>query len=558
MREDRCMPSRRSILAAALSAAATAAIVAAISVAASLSFGLVEARADSGVPIPAEASSEWEIVAGYNTFSHSEADNEDPHAIDLVRLDSQSGGSAVLSPTTGTVSYSSNDCLSIRDAAGMEHLLCHIQPTAGLYRGTDVAIGERVGTVWHAGYGNNGGLAHIHYAVHHSAGGGYLGRTVPFTGAYRIEGRELFYDTSYNQHAGARFISTNRPGWQGAEPADSAAGDSEDESSEQVDDSEDDPESEPTTAAATPERRPVSTVTGGWRSFAVEYDTTIGAVWSRHGATLTSLFTWDRQTPELAQLPPRHTRQRSGRAGRTHARRRDPREGPGRRRLAAARTQRPDTTQPRARGGLESGLLARPRRAPERCPRRPQLGHQCVPLGQRAAALPPMASRRPRLHQHPRDRQHRRRDLDQARTPGDLDAGSLAMFRTGRSASPPASRVKERIHAPRREDAGIPLSPRFAGKERIHAPRGEDAGIPLSPRATRGEMPQAEGGRPVAERASPPLSLISPRSAEGEPSRASLAVALAPPPESALPIPPAYANGPAEAGPFGRPPGPKP
>ena len=54
----------------------------------------------------------------------------------------------------------------------MEHLLCHIQPTAGLYRGTDVVIGERVGTVWHAGYGNNGGLAHIHYAVHHSAGGG--------------------------------------------------------------------------------------------------------------------------------------------------------------------------------------------------------------------------------------------------------------------------------------------------------------------------------------------------------------------------------------------------
>ncbi len=290
------MPSHPSILAAALSAAAIAAIVAAICVVASLSFGLDEARADSGVPIPAEAGSEWEIAAGYNTFSHSDADNEDPHAIDIVRLDSQSGGSAVLSPTSGTVSYSSNDCLSIRDAAGMEHLLCHIQPTAGLYRGTDVAIGERVGTVWHAGYGNNGGLAHIHYAVHHSAGGGYLGRTVPFTGAYRIEGRELFYDTSYNQHAGTRFISTNRLGWQGAESADSTAGDSEDESSEQVDDSEEDPESEPTTAAATPERRPVSTVTGGWRSFAVEYDTTIGAVWSRHGATLTSLFTWDRQT----------------------------------------------------------------------------------------------------------------------------------------------------------------------------------------------------------------------------------------------------------------------
>ena len=253
MRQDRCMPRRRSILAAALSAAAAViAAIAVISIAASLSFGLAAARADSGVPIPAEAGSEWEIAAGYNTFSHSDADGEDPHAIDLVRLDSDSGGSAVLAPTTGTVSYSSNDCLVIQDAAGMGHLLCHIQPAAGLYRGTRVAIGERVGTVWHAGYGNNGGLAHIHYAVHHSAGGGYLGRTVPFTGAYSIEGRELFDDTSYNQHAGTSFTSSNRPGWQAAESAESTDGDSADQSSEQVDD----PRKIPRPNQRPPQRRP--------------------------------------------------------------------------------------------------------------------------------------------------------------------------------------------------------------------------------------------------------------------------------------------------------------
>ena len=250
------MPRRRSILVTALSAAVVAAtiaaIVAVISIAASLSFGLVGARADSGVPIPAEAGSEWEIAAGYNTFSHSDADGEDPHAIDLVRLDSDSGGSAVLSPTTGTVSYSSNDCLVIQDAAGMGHLLCHIQPAAGLYRGTRVAIGERVGTVWHAGYGNNGGLAHIHYAVHHSDGSGYLGRSVPFTGAYSIEGRELFDDTSYNQHAGTTFTSTNRPGWQAGESAESTDGDSADQSSEQVDD----PRKIPRPSQRPPQRRP--------------------------------------------------------------------------------------------------------------------------------------------------------------------------------------------------------------------------------------------------------------------------------------------------------------
>ena len=306
------MPRRRSILVTALSAAVVAAVIAAIvaviGIAASLSFGLVEARADSGVPIPAEAGSEWEIAAGYNTFSHSDADAQDPHAIDLVRLDGDSGGSAVLAPTAGTVSYSSNDCLVIQDAAGMGHLLCHIQPAAGLYRGTRVAIGERVGTVWHAGYGNNGGLAHIHYAVHHSDGSGYLGRSVPFTGAYSIEGRELFDDTSYNQHAGTPFTSTNRPGWEAAESTESTDGDSADQTSEEVDDSEedpeDDPESESTTAAATPERRPVSTVTGGWRSFAIEHDTTIGALWSRRGDTLSALFYWDRHTQSWRSFHP--------------------------------------------------------------------------------------------------------------------------------------------------------------------------------------------------------------------------------------------------------------
>ena len=364
------MPRRRSILVTALSAAVvaavSAAIVAVISIAASLSFGLAEARADSGVPIPAEAGSEWEIAAGYNTFSHSDADAQDPHAIDLVRLDSDSGGSAVLSPTTGTVSYSSNDCLVIQDAAGMGHLLCHIQPAAGLYRGTRVAIGERVGTVWHAGYGNNGGLAHIHYAVHHSDGSGYLGRSVPFTGAYSIEGRELFDDTSYNQHAGTPFTSTNRPGWQADESAESTGGDSGDQSSEQVDDPEEDPETESddrrSDARASPRQHRDGRL-AQLRDRARHHDRRALVPPRRHAHRPLLLGS---SNPELAQLPPRPARQRSGRADRTHARRRDPREGAGGRRLAAAHTQRPDAAHPRAHGGLESGLLARPRHAPER------------------------------------------------------------------------------------------------------------------------------------------------------------------------------------------------
>ena len=171
-------------------------------------------RAAAGVPIPAQAGSEWEIVAGYNTGTHSEADRQDPYAIDIVRLDAPTADSPVLAPTAGVIGYVSNDCLTIRDHAGMGHLLCHINPRQGLTRGAQVQIGEQIGTVWPAGYGNNGGLAHIHYAVHHSQGAGQLGRTVPFTGPYTIEGIELHPGNQANLHAGAQFTSTNRPNWQ--------------------------------------------------------------------------------------------------------------------------------------------------------------------------------------------------------------------------------------------------------------------------------------------------------------------------------------------------------
>ena len=175
---------------------------------------LLGVRAAAGVPIPAQAGSEWEIVAGYNTATHSEADRQDPYAIDIVRLDAPTADSPVLAPTAGTIGYVSNDCLTIRDHAGMGHLLCHINPRHGLTRGAQVEIGEQIGTVWPNGYGNNGGLAHIHYAVHHSQGAGQLGRTVPFTGPYTIEGIELHPGNQANLHAGTHFTSTNRPNWQ--------------------------------------------------------------------------------------------------------------------------------------------------------------------------------------------------------------------------------------------------------------------------------------------------------------------------------------------------------
>lgn len=273
---------------------------------------LTGVRGAGGVPLPAEAGTEWRIVAGYNTGTHSEADGHDPHAIDLVREDAATGGSAVLAPTSGAVSFISLDCLSIRDGAGMEHLLCHIQPTEGLRRGAQVAIGEQVGIVWEDGQGKNGGLAHIHYAVHQSRGGGRLGETVPFTGAYAIEGVELLAGSGFNLHGDERFVSTNRRDWQApgvtrvSAPADGGADDanSDDANSGEGAAAGDDETSavagqehghnhDHGAQAATP-RAATETVIGGWRTIAIERPTTVGAVWSRRGSTLESLFYWDR------------------------------------------------------------------------------------------------------------------------------------------------------------------------------------------------------------------------------------------------------------------------
>ena len=304
-------------------------VPAVVAVAVLAGFALAGVGAAGGVPLPAEAGTEWRIVAGYNTGTHSEADGHDPHAIDLVREDAATGGSAVLAPTSGAVSFISLDCLSIRDGAGMEHLLCHIQPTEGLRRGAQVVIGEQVGIVWEDGQGKNGGLAHIHYAVHQSRGGGRLGETVPFTGAYAIEGVELLAGSGFNLHGDERFVSTNRRDWQApAETRVVAAADSEadDASAEDaatsggVDDGADDADDassgegaaagdDETSAvagqehgrdhdhgaqAATAPRAATETVIGGWRTIAIERPTTVGAVWSRRGSTLESLFYWDR------------------------------------------------------------------------------------------------------------------------------------------------------------------------------------------------------------------------------------------------------------------------
>ncbi len=163
--------------------------------------GSVEAFVE-GILLPAEEGTRWEIVGGYNTATHHSGD---PHAIDIVRADSETAGSQVRAPVAGRVGSIGGDCLTIR--AEITHLICHLLPTSNLSRGDTVSEGAFLGTVAPAYFAGNNGLPHIHYALHRHFSSGL--QTVPFTGEYALEGRNLFDTSQANEHVGATFTSSN-------------------------------------------------------------------------------------------------------------------------------------------------------------------------------------------------------------------------------------------------------------------------------------------------------------------------------------------------------------
>ncbi len=253
---------------------------------------VASARADGGVPIPAPAGSTWSIVAGYNTGTHSEADGQDPHAIDLIRTDDSTDWTPVLAPVDGIVTWSDHNCLTIRDAYAYAHLLCHLAPRQSVARGLTVSVGDELGHVFPAGYDANGGIAHIHYAIHHTSGGGRLGPSVPFIANYAIEGRELPYANQYNLHAGAEFTSTNSRNWtpprstpdaDAAPPQDEPAPHTGPHSATTI-------RAQPHShAGATPTPTPDDAPVGGWRAVGVHERTSVAGLFANLQSPLLAL-----------------------------------------------------------------------------------------------------------------------------------------------------------------------------------------------------------------------------------------------------------------------------
>ena len=266
------------------------------------------ALADGGVPIPAAAGTEWRIAAGYNTGTHSDADRGDPHAIDIVRTDAPTDWTPVLAPVDGTITWFDNNCLIIRDAKGYAHLLCHLDPATHLAVGLRVEVSDHLGIVFPAGLDANGGLAHIHYAIHATHGGGYLDRSIPFTGLYALEGRELPWRDGFNLHGGEEFISTNSADW--SAPAGTASADAiadnnqpatETPTEEATSNEQGDiPVVEPAPVWTMPEDAPV----GGWRAVGVQQDASVAGLFANLDAPVSEFVvhnagrqTYDRFDP---------------------------------------------------------------------------------------------------------------------------------------------------------------------------------------------------------------------------------------------------------------------
>ena len=231
--------------------------------------------AEGGVPIPAPAGTTWSIVAGYNTATHAPHDGNDPHAIDIVRVQrDQTAYTRVLSPVSGAVAWRDWDGLSITDANGFDHLLAHVAPLDHIKRGSVLSVGEHIATVCAAYDCGNTGPPHIHYAVHHSNGDGYLGPSVAFTGRYALEGTELPWSGEFNLHSGMEFTSTNAPGW--TPPTTSATPDPE-------------PEAESVSPTEPAWTIPADAPVGGWRLVGADRETSVAGLFNTLDAPLSEL-----------------------------------------------------------------------------------------------------------------------------------------------------------------------------------------------------------------------------------------------------------------------------
>lgn len=163
----------------------------------------------TGLKLPAPAGTEWEVLAGYNTVTH---EGVDPYALDLWRVDGETGGTPLLAPMDGRIGYASDTCVSVRtDVVNL--MMCHVYVDSSLDRGDQVVTGQRLGTVAPDGEAENNGVAHIHLQLNVRDDDSWSdGDSLPFEGPFAIEGVDFSETDDSNAHFGRAITSTNAEG----------------------------------------------------------------------------------------------------------------------------------------------------------------------------------------------------------------------------------------------------------------------------------------------------------------------------------------------------------
>jgi hypothetical protein len=163
-----------------------------------------EARGEStGIAWPM-AGSEWKVVQGYNTGTHTNRSGfaQYKYSLDWARVDGDTAGQPVFAPVSGTVQWVDRGSggMLVDAGNGFGVAVFHVTLDRDLAPGGTVVQGQRVGTI--SGPGGEGymSMAHVDITVWRLSGRGH--ESVPFVGPNAIAGQEFPDSGGANQHMG--------------------------------------------------------------------------------------------------------------------------------------------------------------------------------------------------------------------------------------------------------------------------------------------------------------------------------------------------------------------
>jgi uncharacterized protein YraI len=152
------------------------------------------------------AGGAWEVVQGYNAYTHQNRDARAQYyyALDLARVDGSTAGQAIYAPVSGTVRWTSPSSGGIAIDMGNGYILAmfHCTFDGSLRSGSVVAQGQYLGTISGPGGPGYAVTPHVDMTLWRSSDGGFSRTAAPFSGANAISGVSFPDVGGFNQHYG--------------------------------------------------------------------------------------------------------------------------------------------------------------------------------------------------------------------------------------------------------------------------------------------------------------------------------------------------------------------